>query len=100
MWLLEGMQTGEPVSFTAVESESQPVTRVEGIKPQCRLSLIRRARIGGVLTLASFKEDAFTDANISPAPSCTLESKIKDLGINKYGFRAEECEVRQMRMGG
>jgi hypothetical protein len=65
MWLSKGMQTGEPVSFTAVESESHPVTRVKGVKSQCHLSFIRSARIRGVLALASLKEDAFTDANIS-----------------------------------
>ena len=56
------MQTGEPVSFTAVESESQPVTRVEGIKSQCRLSLIRRARIGGVRIVRRIARDGRADA--------------------------------------
>jgi formate hydrogenlyase transcriptional activator len=65
MWLSKVIETGEPVSLTGMESETHAVAGVGDVKSQCHLPLISRARIRGVLTLASLKENGFTDANIS-----------------------------------
>jgi formate hydrogenlyase transcriptional activator len=60
VWLSKLIDTGEPLSLTASELEAHAV----GFRSLCHIPLISRARVCGVLTVASSKEDNFADAEI------------------------------------
>jgi formate hydrogenlyase transcriptional activator len=64
-WLSKVIETGEPLSFTATELEFHTTASPVGFKSLCHLPLSSRDRACGVLTLASLKEDAFGDADLT-----------------------------------
>jgi formate hydrogenlyase transcriptional activator len=61
VWLSKLIDTGAPVSFTATELEAHAVAYAEGFRSLCHIPLISRARVCGVLTVASSKENNFAD---------------------------------------
>jgi formate hydrogenlyase transcriptional activator len=64
-WLSNLIKSGEPLSLTATELETNPELSAEGFKSLWHLPLISRARTCGVLTLASSKENAFSNSDIA-----------------------------------
>jgi formate hydrogenlyase transcriptional activator len=64
-WVSKLIKGGEPLSLMATELEAHAEARAEGFKSVCHLPLISRARACGVLTLASLKENAFSDSDIA-----------------------------------
>jgi formate hydrogenlyase transcriptional activator len=64
-WLSKLIKSGEPLRLTATELETHAEARAEGFKSLCHLPLISRARACAVITLASLKENAFSDADLA-----------------------------------
>jgi formate hydrogenlyase transcriptional activator len=64
-WLSKLIKSGEPLSLTATELETHAEARAEGFKSLSHFPLIGRACACGVLTLASSKENAFSDTDIA-----------------------------------
>jgi formate hydrogenlyase transcriptional activator len=64
LWLSRVVELAESVTFVGAESECRSLAGLTGFKAQCHLPLIAQDRGFGVLTLASFAEDAFPQAEI------------------------------------
>jgi formate hydrogenlyase transcriptional activator len=64
---LEGQvfRTGEPIVAGVQELANSPVARELGIKSVCHLPLTGRSRVLGVLCVGSFRENAFSQSDIT-----------------------------------
>jgi formate hydrogenlyase transcriptional activator len=79
------VELGQSVSFAGAESESRSVAGVTGLKVQCHLPLVNRGRGFGVLTLACFAEDAFSETELP-----FLEQVAAEIAIAIENARAHD----------
>lgn len=85
----DAFRTGQPVNLTAAQVAADGLSAAEGAKSLCRLPLISRGRILGVLSLGSSQENAFSDGDLAFLGQVANQIAIAIENALAYGQIAE-----------